>query len=183
MKKLTLADIDRKFVDKVSVQNYQPKKKIEGVKIISLKIHSGEDGTFEELLRVSDQDIVKALPNFKIRQINRSEILPGKIKGWHLHFNQEDVWYLSPNDHVMVGLWDLRENSPTKGLKMRAVMGANHSQLLLIPRGVAHGVVNLGEKTATIIYFINQRFDPHHPDEQRLPWDSAGADFWQPKRE
>lgn len=183
MKKLSLADIDQEFVSQVGVQNYQPKKKITGVKIIPLKIYRGEDGTFEELLRVNDQDVVEALPGFKIRQINRSEILPGQIKGWHLHFNQEDVWYLSPRDHVMVGLWDLRKDSLTKGLKMRVVMGACYPQLLLIPRGVAHGVVNLGKEKATIIYFINQRFDPHHPDEQRLPWDSLGAEFWQPKRE
>jgi len=183
MKKLTLADINQKFVDKVTVQNYQSRKKIKGVKIVPIKIHSGEDGTFEELLRVNGQGVVESLPGFKVRQINRSEILPGKIKGWHLHFNQEDVWYLSPRDHVMVGLWDLRKDSPTKNLKMRVVMGANHSQLLFIPRGVAHGVVNLGEKKATIIYFINQQFNPQHPDEQRLPWDSAGADFWQPRRE
>ena len=37
----------------------------------------------------------------------------------------------------------------------------------------------LGTSPATIVYFVNQQFNPADPDERRLPWDILGADFWQ----
>ncbi|MBV9851097.1 MAG: dTDP-4-dehydrorhamnose 3,5-epimerase, partial [Armatimonadetes bacterium] len=47
-----------------------------------------------------------------------------------------------------------------------------------IPRGVAHGGANVGLVPATILYYVNQRFDISDPDERRLPWDILGEDFW-----
>ncbi len=62
---------------------------------------------------------------------------------------------------------------------MRLVMGGGKAQLLHIPRGVAHGGANIWGQPATILYYVNQRFDLNDPDERRLPWDIVGADFWQ----
>jgi len=104
------------------------------------------------------------------------------IKAWHLHYNQEDVWFVPPDEHVLMGLFDLRENSRTKNQSMRIVLGNHKSQLIVIPRGVAHGYANLGERSATIIYFMNQQFDIASPDEHRLPWDFLGKDFWEIKK-
>ena len=182
MKKLTLDDVLLKLKDQVFVQDYSKKKVIDGVKIVEVKKFSGEDGTFEELTRMNESGNLESFPDFKVRQINRSKILHGAIKAWHLHLNQEDIWYVSPEDHMIMGLWDLRNDSNTKDLKMRVVLGAGASKLVYVPRGVAHGVVNVGKKPATIIYFVNQQFDLNDPDEKRLKWDAAGADFWVPER-
>jgi dTDP-4-dehydrorhamnose 3,5-epimerase len=80
---------------------------------------------------------------------------------------------------MILGLWDVRENSTTKDLKMRIVMGNGTSKLVYVPRGVAHGVINVAHKNGTIIYFVNQRYNINEPDEYRLAWDKAGEKFWE----
>lgn len=179
MADLTLNSI---LIDKqkdVFVQDYSKKTVIDGVKIIEVKRMAGEDGTFEDLLRLDQQGNMELIPEMKVRQINRSKLLPGSVKAWHLHFKQEDVWYIGPEDHMIVGLWDVRENSETKGKTMKVVMGNGTSKLLLTPRGVAHGVVNISSKAGVIFYFVNSQFNLADPDERRLKWDALGADFWE----
>jgi dTDP-4-dehydrorhamnose 3,5-epimerase len=61
---------------------------------------------------------------------------------------------------------------------MRLVLGSGKARLLLIPRGVAHGVANLSSQPAAVIYFVNQAFNLERPDEHRLPYDLLGEDFW-----
>ncbi|MDE2839516.1 MAG: dTDP-4-dehydrorhamnose 3,5-epimerase family protein, partial [Chloroflexota bacterium] len=97
----------------------------------------------------------------------------------HFHFNQEDVWFVPPSQALVVGLWDVREDSPTTGNTMRFVLGRGRSQLLYIPRGVAHGAANLGANDTFLFYFVNQQFDALDPDERRLPYDALGKDFWE----
>ncbi|MCS6956472.1 MAG: dTDP-4-dehydrorhamnose 3,5-epimerase family protein [Patescibacteria group bacterium] len=179
MKNLNIID---KIKNKIFVQDYSKKPIIEGVKIFDIKRFVGEDGTFEEITRINEKGCLEVFSEFKLCQINRSKILPGAVKAWHIHYYQEDIWYVGPEDHMILGLWDLRENSSTKDLKMRIVMGATYSRLVYIPRGVAHGVVNVSNKEGTIIYFVNNQFNFQDPDERRLPWDIIGADFWQPEK-
>lgn len=183
MKNLSPDDILVKLKNEVYVQDYSKKKVIEGVKIVEVKKSFGEDGTFEELSRVNEHGSLEAFPDFKVRQINRSKIISGAIKAWHLHFKQEDVWYIPAEDHMILGLWDLRNDSDTKDIKMRVIMGEGNAKLVLVPRGVAHGVVNVANKSGTILYFVNEQFNFSDPDEKRLKWDAAGADFWEVRKE
>lgn len=182
MKQLAPEEIMSSVQSQVSTQGYSGRQRIDGLQIVEIRRMAGEDGTFEELLRLNEEGNLMAIPEFKVRQVNRSKLLAGAIKAWHLHYNQEDVWYVAPDDHMMLGLWDVRENSPTKDMKMRVPLGAGTSKLVYIPRGVAHGVVNISNKEGNIIYFVNQQFNVEDPDERRLPWDAAGADFWVPER-
>jgi len=181
MKPLTDTDISQNHRKEVFVQDYSGKKKIEGIKIVDINRHPGPDGTFEELLRLAGGG-VEAFPGFELKQVNRSRILPGGIKAWHLHYNQEDIWYADPEHHLILGLWDVREGSSTKDLTMKIILGAGFSRLIYIPRGVAHGVANLSDETGTVFYFINQQFNLQDPDERRLPWNAAGDDFWEIER-
>ncbi|MDO8741693.1 MAG: dTDP-4-dehydrorhamnose 3,5-epimerase family protein [Candidatus Roizmanbacteria bacterium] len=183
MKNLNLEDILFKLKQEIYVQDYSKKKVIEGVKIVEVKKFIGEDGTFEELTRINDHGTMEEFPDFKIKQVNRSKILGGSIKAWHLHYKQEDVWYVPAEDHMILGIWDLRNDSGTKDVKMRVIMGGGSAKLVLIPRGVAHGVINVARKQGTILYFVNEQFNPSDPDEKRLKWDAAGADFWEVKKE
>jgi dTDP-4-dehydrorhamnose 3,5-epimerase len=179
MSDLTLSDISKDLQKDVFVQDYSKKKIIEGVKIVEVKRFAGEDGTFEDLLRLDANGNLELFPEIKVRQINRSKLLPGSVKAWHLHFQQEDVWYIAPEDHMILGLWDTRESSPTKGLSMKIPMGNGMSRIVVVPRGVAHGVVNIASKPGTIFYFVNNQFNVSDPDERRLKWDALGADFWE----
>lgn len=180
--KLALSDIDERARGKIYVQDYSAKPTIEGVKIIPVKNFIGEDGDFSEIIRMENGKI-EGIEGFEVVQINRSRLLPGSIKGWHLHFQQEDVFYLPPSDSLLVGLLDLRKDSKTNGVMMKITLGAGQDLLLYIPRGVAHGMANVSTHDIEIFYFVNQKFDAKNPDERRLPWDFAGADFWQPNRD
>lgn len=180
---LDLKDLDEKVRDKVYVQDYNNKIVIEGIKIVEVKNNLGEDSDFSEVMRFNDQGESVVFPGFKIRQINRTKLLPHSIKAWHLHLKQDEIWFVLPRFQILACLWDLRKNSPTKGQTMRIPLGGGISQLLFIPKGVAHGSLNISEETASMLYFVDHEFDPKNPDEQRLNWDSLGADFWKPKRD
>jgi dTDP-4-dehydrorhamnose 3,5-epimerase len=177
-KKLSLTDFGPDFAPALSTQEYTKKQAIDGVKLIDLRLMVDDGGSFAELVRLDEEGNLEAIPTFKVRQSSYSLVLPGAIKAFHLHFNQEDVWFVPPTDRLLVGLLDPRKESPTYGQTMRIVMGGSKAQILYIPRGVAHGGANLWTEPATILYYVNQRFDLNDPDERRLPYDIAGADFW-----
>ncbi len=177
MDQLTENDIDKKYRGKVFVQDYSKKSPIEGVQIKELRNMVGEDGDFSELMRLTPSGESEAFPGIQIRQINRSKMLPGAIKAWHLHFAQDEIQSVVPEDHLVVGLWDMREKSPTKGVSMKLVLGGGKAHMIFIPKGVAHGYMNVSQNPATILYFVSQQFDLENPDERRLPWDSLKG-FW-----
>ncbi|OGH12886.1 MAG: hypothetical protein A2776_00800 [Candidatus Levybacteria bacterium RIFCSPHIGHO2_01_FULL_40_10] len=182
MKALTLDDIDEKNRGKVYIQDYSAKPTIDGVKIIPIRNFVGEDGDFSEIIRMSDGKI-EGIEDMKVAQVNRSRLLPNAVKGWHMHFEQEDIFYLPPSDSLLVGLWDLRKSAGSNGVSMKITLGAGQSSLLFIPRGVAHGMVNISGAPIDLFYFVSAQFDAKNPDERRLPWDSLGADFWTPQRD
>ena len=175
---LRLNDIREDVHESVSRQEYGAASKIDGVQVLPIQTFVEDGGTFTELGRLAE-GMLAGLDGFEMRQINCSLMAAGAIKAWHLHFNQEDVWFVPPSQSLLVGLWDVRENSPTSGGTMRFVLGRGRSQLLYIPRGVAHGAANLGSGDAFLIYFVNQQFDAQDPDERRLPYDALGKDFWE----
>ncbi len=180
---LTLNDLDEKIKSKVYTQDYSPRAVIDGVKILELKPMSGEDSDFSELMRLTPDGESEQFPGFTVRQINRSTQIAGSIKAWHLHLLQDEVWYVPDESRLLTALWDVRADSPTKGITMRIPMGAGSRRLVFIPHGVAHGSANLTSKTGAIFYFMNSQFDIKNPDEHRIPWDSLGKEFWDPQRD
>lgn len=179
LKPLTKDSIGHDFAAELSVQDYSKKPAIEGVQIINLNLFVDDGGSLAEIVRFDDNGCLQIIPEFKVKQSTYSQVLPGVIKAFHLHYNQEDVWFIMPYDRLLVGLFDARKDSPTYKKTMRFVLGAGRAQALYLPRGVAHGLANVWQKPASMIYFVNQCFDPNQPDEMRLPWDTLGADFWE----
>lgn len=178
MRPLTPDDIATSYRDKVTTQDYTPKPKIEGVEFVDLPHFTDDGGTFIEVARLTngEHDWVHGV---EARQVSFSEMLPGVIKGFHLHFKQDDVWFIPPSSRMLVVLHDSRDASPTKGATMRFVMGGGKAKIFRIPAGVAHGVRNIDEKTGYIFYFVSQQFDIKDPDEKRLPWDVLGEEIWE----
>ena len=179
---LTMDDINEDVRGKIYIQDYSAKPQIEGVKIIPIKNFVGEDGDFSEIIRMSGGEI-EGLEGFDVKQVNRSRLLPNTVKAWHLHFGQDEIFYLPPSDSLLVGLWDLRKNSGTNGVSMKITLGGGQSSLLLLPRGVAHGMTNISGQPIDLFYFITSQFNVENPDERRIPWDSLGVDFWTPQRD
>ncbi len=170
--------ISQEYLSKSHKQDYSKKKVIDGVIFKEILQFSGEDGYISELVRLEGGK-VRDLPNFQPLQVNRSVLLPGGVKAWHFHLNQEDLWYVAPEFTLLVGLLDLREDSSTYNVSMRFALGGGKSQLLYIPRGVGHGCANTTADKVEILYFVNQHFSATKNDENRLPWDILGTNFWQ----
>jgi dTDP-4-dehydrorhamnose 3,5-epimerase len=164
--------------ESLTTQSYAKQTAIDGVRLLDLRLLVDDGGSFAEIVRLDEQGNLELLPEFKVRQNSYSQVLPGAIKAFHLHFNQDDVWFVPPTDRLLVGLLDARESSPTAGTTMRFVLGGGRARLLFIPRGVAHGCANLWREPSNIFYYVNQRFDLNDPDERRLPYDVVGEDFW-----
>jgi dTDP-4-dehydrorhamnose 3,5-epimerase len=149
--------------------------KIEGVKSKKLIKHFDDRGFFAEVLRDDDG----LLSNFG--QISWSTSYPGVIKAFHYHEEQDDIWFF-PSGNAQVVLYDLRENSSTKGLTNVYYMGEHNPLILLIPKGVAHGYRVLGGKPATIIYCTTKSYNPIQPDEKRISWNDKEINFdWETK--
>jgi dTDP-4-dehydrorhamnose 3,5-epimerase len=178
LKPLSPEAIGQEYEKELSVQDYSKKAVIEGVQLINLNMFTDDGGSLAEIVRLDDNGCLQILPEFKVRQVTFSQMLPGTIKAFHLHYNQEDVWFIMPYDRLLIGLFDCRKDSPTYNQQMRFVLGAGKATALYIPRGVAHGLANLWSNTANMIYLVNQCFNASEPDERRLPWDILGEDFW-----
>ncbi len=182
MSDITQHDIDEQVINKVYSQSYTKKPTIAGVHVFPLKNHVGEDGALSEVIRMTDGH-VQGIDGFSVAQINSTKLFPGTIKGWHLHYKQNDLWYVLPSSHLLVGLWDVRRSSDTKGNVMRLSLGGGNAQLVYIPKGVAHGAANVTQEPSEMLYFVDQQFDMQNPDEHRIPWNSLGEDFWKPLKD
>ncbi|OLO37209.1 spore coat protein [Alkalihalophilus pseudofirmus] len=148
---------------------------IEGVKTKKLLKHFDDRGFFAELVR-DDEALLE-----RFGQASWSMSYPGVIKAFHYHNEQDDLWFF-PSGNAQVVLFDLREDSPTKGKTDVFYMGEENPIVLLIPKGVAHGYRVLGKRPATIIYFTTCSYNPQNPDEKRIPWNDPTIGFdWETK--
>ncbi|EIT84616.1 dTDP-4-dehydrorhamnose 3 5-epimerase-like protein [Fictibacillus macauensis ZFHKF-1] len=148
---------------------------IEGVIVKKLVRHCDDRGYFTELVR-DDESLLA-----RFGQASLSLSYPGVIKAFHYHEHQDDVWFF-PSGNAQVVLYDLRENSVTKGETSVFYMGEDHPIVVLIPKGVAHGYRVLGNVPATILYFTTSSYNPDAPDEKRIPWDDPLINFdWSTK--
>ena len=161
-------------------QSYAASPSIAGISLAEVPVARSADGLFAELARVDGEGSVQGLNGFRPVQWNWSLLQPGAVKAWHLHLDQEDLWIVPPDSTLLVGLADLRRDSPTRSGLQRLVLGGGRCHRLLVPRGIAHGVANLGPHPQVILYAVNSLFtpDPDRTDEWRLPWDHFGAEFW-----
>ncbi|MBU1019236.1 MAG: dTDP-4-dehydrorhamnose 3,5-epimerase family protein [Patescibacteria group bacterium] len=158
-----------------STQDYGKKPEIQGVHLLDLKRFNDCGGSFNEIVRLIDGKV----GDFEIKQVNYSEVLPGAVKAGHYHLEQDDLWFVPADSRLLVGLKDLREDSPSYEVVSRVVLGGGKAQLLFIPRGVLHGLANLWGEPARLIYFVNQNFNPDAADEHRLPPEEFGEGFWE----
>jgi dTDP-4-dehydrorhamnose 3,5-epimerase len=143
---------------------------IDGVVVKKLVRHCDDRGFFMEILRDDD----KLLRRFG--QASMSMSYPGVIKAFHYHERQDDLWFF-PVGNAQVVLYDMREDSPTKGETNVFYMGETNPMLLLIPVGVAHGYRVLGQTPAVITYYTTESYNPADPDEKRLEWNDPTINF------
>ena len=140
---------------------------IDGVKIVALKSHKDKRGTLTEVFREEWFPEV----DWRNTQINSDILENGVLKGFHYHLKQTDYWHVILGK-ILVGLYDLRQCSPTFGKKVRLEMAGRigvDGIGLKIPKGVAHGFLTLGEDVV-FMYVTSEAYNPDNPDEHGLLW-------------
>lgn len=165
-------------------QDYGKRTPIEGVSVVALKRFGDDGGSMTELGRFTD-GLPAAFTGFTLAQLNYSTLAPLAIKAFHVHHRQTDVWFVPPEDRVVLVLVDVRAGSATEKIVTKLMLGDGQSLLVRIPPGVAHGCRNLAKEPARIVYMTDVPFsaEPGKTDEGRLPWDFVGADIWEPSKE
>ncbi|MCL2624234.1 MAG: dTDP-4-dehydrorhamnose 3,5-epimerase family protein [Planctomycetaceae bacterium] len=127
--------------------------KINGVECRQLAKHGDHRGWLTELFR-QDELAEHQFPEMAYV----SETLPGVSRGPHEHREQTDVFcFLGPGDMTLY-LWDARESSPTRGVKMKLPVGESHPCQVIIPPGVVHAYKNTSEKNALVFNAPNRLF-------------------------
>jgi dTDP-4-dehydrorhamnose 3,5-epimerase len=145
--------------------------------VVSKKLvkHHDDRGFFMEILR--DDDLLLK----KFGQFSISLTYPGVIKAFHYHKLQDDLWFF-PVGNAQIVLYDIRDNSPTKGETNVFYMGEQNPALLYIPVGVVHGYRVLGNVPVMITYMTSESYQPGKPDEYRIAWDDPQIGFdWETK--
>lgn len=140
---------------------------IKGVRCVSPTLHRDGRGYFVETFRPEWFPEV----NWQQIQQNTSFSIKDVLRGLHYHLRQVDYWRVFEGK-ILVGLYDLRQNSSTFGRSMMLEMNAMNKKRdpgigLFIPSGVAHGFLVLSE-VAFLNYLTNQYYNPD--DEHGLRW-------------
>ncbi len=128
-------------------------KTIEGIIVKQLKKIPDERGTIMHVLRADD-------PLFKqFGEVYLKKAIPEAISGWHVH-KMMTINYAVPIGMIKLVAYDMRKNSPTKGMLNEFFMGEDNYTLVSIPPGVANGFKAYGTKDALIVNCATHVHDP-----------------------
>lgn len=157
---------------------------IDGVIIRPLAIHQDATGSLVETLRrdwtdvFNDKELAFAMQYMSITP-------PGVARDedkWHVHKDQQDR-FICVGGHIVTACFDPRQNSKTRGQLNLFVMGPKIPEemyLLVIPKEVYHGFINIAKVPAYLLNFPTQLYNPD--DEGRiakteLDWNKVRQDF------
>jgi len=135
---------------------------IKGVKTKSLRVIPDERGRVMEILRADDEFFMK------FGQVYVTMTYPQVVKAWHQHKIQTDH-IVAVQGMIKLVLYDLREDSPTKGEINEFFIGVNNPMLVQVPNGVFHGWKCISEGEALIVNIPTEVYAYSAPDEYRLP--------------
>jgi len=128
---------------------------IDGVRIVPLCQIVDERGKIMHMLKATDPHFIA------FGEIYFSTAWPGTVKAWHIHQT------MTVNNAVISGraklvLYDVREDSPTKGELQEIFLGEDNYVLVQIPPGIANGYKAYGDKQ---VILANAATEPHDPAE------------------
>ena len=113
---------------------------IEGVEIRPLKSFNDKRGWLIEIFRHDELEKDRWPVMMYV-----SSTLPGVARGPHEHVDQTDGFaFIGPSDFRLY-LWDTRPDSPTRGHRTVATLGAVEPRGRLDPARVVHAYRNVGE--------------------------------------
>ena len=128
---------------------------IDGVVVYPLRQIPDERGKVMHMLKAGDA-------HFRgFGEIYFSMVMPGAVKGWHLH-QRMVINYAVPIGHIKLVLFDNREGSRSKGVIEEHFLGPDNYLLVQVPAFVWNGFKGYGSEPALV---ANCASIPHDPDE------------------
>jgi len=135
---------------------------IAGVQVFELGNILTRSGWMVEVFR-TDWPVVVVSP----RQVNYVELNPDSVTDWHCHERQIDH-LVGVGGTIKLALWDMREDSPSKGKVEVVRFGALRPVMVVIPPGVWHALRNECGEPAAYLTVTDQVFCYENPDNRRL---------------
>jgi len=145
---------------------------IDGVKVTPYALWPDDRGYFLEVARLR-QGGVASFP-IESTQVSAALNYPGSIKAFHFHLHQTDFW-VPAQGMLQVVLVDLRQGSPTFGLRNTLYVGQLRPWQILIPPGVGHGYKVIGSDPSMLIYVTDRLYNPK--DEGRIPYNDSHINY------
>lgn len=143
---------------------------VSGVKTRPLRVIPDDRGWLTEILRCDD-------PDFKaFGQVYLTTVYPGVIKAWHYHKKQTD-FIACIKGMIRLGLYDPRDDSPTKGASAEIFTGCLNPLMVVVPPGVMHGFQCLGNEPALVINVPDRPYEYENPDEFRVPIEDPSVPY------
>jgi dTDP-4-dehydrorhamnose 3,5-epimerase len=156
----------KRDVETVSPDGISVKRFIDGVQVRPAVTIPDERGTLTEIINP-----IWNIGTYPVVYAYQFTILPGRIKGWAVHYETDDLYFVNVG-RVKIVLFDDRPDSPTyKAINEFTFTEFNRS-IITIPRGVYHANQNIGIVEAMLMNFPSQPYDYDNPDKYRLPLDT-----------
>ena len=138
---------------------------IDGVVTKQLRPIADERGYLMEILRDDDELFSK------FGQVYITTCYPGIVKAWHAHQRQYDHLCCLQGT-AKLGLYDDREDSPTRGQTQAIMLGMLNPLLVHIPPLVWHGFTPVGGEMILMLNIPTEHYVADDPDElRRDPFD------------
>jgi dTDP-4-dehydrorhamnose 3,5-epimerase len=134
---------------------------IQGVEVRELANVLMENGSLTEIFRDDWR------PDTVARHVFQRLLPRGKMSAWHAHAATVDRLFCGYGT-VRITLHDGRADSPTYGRTNVFRTGRERPQLITVPPGVWHAVVNIGTADALLINAASRPYDHSRPDHWRL---------------
>lgn len=148
---------------------------IDGVETRDLTVNADNRGHLVEMFR-SDWELFDPDPEMAYYSLS----YPGVIRAWHRHTEGQVDHFVCPEGRIRVGVYDDREESPTRGETAEFVTGEHDPQVIRVPGDCWHGFEAIGTEPALFVNFPTALYDYEDPDEHRLPPDTSEVPFdWQ----
>lgn len=143
----------------------------DGVQVRELRAHSDERGAFTEIFRRQWELGVDPV------QWNVVHSEAGVLRGVHVHPRHDDYLTVVAG-RAVIGLSDLRPQSPTRGLAALVELDERDPGAIRIPHGVAHGFLFL--ERSVHVYAVSDYWDPD--DELLCRFDDPELGIAWPRR-
>lgn len=165
-------DVDAELdAQSVTPEGERLMQQIAGVELRPAVTHSDERGSICEIFSPA-----WGFTDEPLCYVYESTIRPGVVKGWVVHYEQDDRLFFSQGS-VKIVLYDARRDSPTHGLINELFFEAHNRGLLRVPAGVVHAVQNIGWTDAQFINLPTRPYRHEAPDKARLPLDTEAIPY------